>query len=93
MDETYIPTRPKTGHLSRTVDKQGNTVESLFQAHARNRCDDGLFRKAVVTSAPRFPRKITLDGHKQSHWGLRRLRRADRRWMNVLVRNCQYMNN
>jgi hypothetical protein len=33
-----------------------------------------FFRKAVVTCAPRFPRKITLDGHKQSHWELRRLR-------------------
>jgi transposase-like protein len=52
-----------------------------------------LFRKAVASSAPRWPRKITLDGHKQSHWALRRLRREDRRWVDVLVRNCQYLNN
>ena len=31
MDETYIQTRPTTGYLYRAVDKQGKTVESLFQ--------------------------------------------------------------
>jgi DDE domain len=30
---------------------------------------------------------------RRVHWGLRRLRREDRRWMNVLVRNSQYLNN
>ena len=34
-----------------------------------------FFCKAVAACAPRWPRKITLDGHKQSHWALRRLRR------------------
>ena len=52
-----------------------------------------FFRKAVVTCAPRWPRKITLDGHQQTHWGLRRLRREDRRWKYVLVRNSQYLDN
>jgi hypothetical protein len=47
---------------------------------ARNRCRNGpLFRKAVATCAPHCPRKITLDGNKQSPWGLRRLRREDHR--------------
>ena len=52
-----------------------------------------FFRKAVTSSAPRWARKITLDGHKQSHWALRRLRCEDRRWIYVLVRTCQYLNN
>ena len=43
--------------------------------------------------APRWPRKITLDGHKPSHLGLRRLRREDPRWKYVLVRNRPYLNN
>jgi DDE domain len=42
---------------------------------------------------PAWPRKITLDGNRQSHWGLRRLRRQDRRWKDVLVRNCPYLSN
>ena len=31
VDETYIQTRPRMGHLYRAVDKQGKTVESLLQ--------------------------------------------------------------
>jgi hypothetical protein len=31
VDETYIHTRPKMGYLYRAVDKQGTTVDSLFQ--------------------------------------------------------------
>ncbi len=31
VDETYIRTRPRTGYPYRAVDKQGKTVESLFQ--------------------------------------------------------------
>ena len=29
----------------------------------------------------------------EHNWALRRLRREDRRWIYVLVRNCQYLNN
>ena len=93
VDETYIRTRPKTGYLYRAVDKQGKTVESLFQTSRGIAAAMAFFRKAAASSAPRWPRKITLDGHKQSHWALRRLRREDRRWIYVLVRNCQYLNN
>jgi hypothetical protein len=42
VDETYIRTQPKTGYLYRAVDKQGKTVESLFQTQ-RNRCGNGPF--------------------------------------------------
>lgn len=52
-----------------------------------------FFRKAVASRAPRWPRKITLDGHKPSHLGLRRLRREDSRWKHVLVRTSPYLNN
>jgi transposase-like protein len=93
VDETYIRTQPKTGYLYRAVDKQGRTVESLFQTERGIAAAMAFFRKAVVSRAPRWPRRITLDGNKQSHWGLRRLRREDRRWKYVLVRNSQYLNN
>ena len=93
VDETYIRTRPKSGYLYRAVEKHGKTVDLLFQTSRGIAAAMAFFRKAVTSSAPRWPRKITLDGHKQSHWALRRLRREDRRRLYVLARNCQYLNN
>src|ERR1700732_1931671 len=52
-----------------------------------------FFRKALASCAPRWPRKIALDGHKPSHLGLRRLRREDHRWKYVLVRRSQHLTN
>jgi transposase-like protein len=93
VDETYIHTRPKMGYLYRAVDKQGKTVDSLFQTGRGIAAAMAFFRKALAFCAPRWPRKITLDGHKPSHLGLRRLRREDHRWKYVLVRRSQYLNN
>ena len=86
-------TRPKTGDLYRAVDKQGKAAESLFQTSRGIAVAMAFFRKGVTSSAPRWPRKITRDRHKQSHWALRRLHREDRRWIYVFVRNCQCLNN
>jgi len=93
VDETYIRTRPKTGYLYRAVDKQGKTVDSLFQAGRGIAAAMAFFRKALTSSAPRWPRKITLDGHRPSHLALRRLRREDHRWKSVIVRKSHYLNN
>jgi transposase-like protein len=93
VDETYIHTRPKTGCLYRAVDKQSKTVDSLFQTGRGIPAAMAFFRKALMSFAPRWPRKITLDGHSPSHLGLRRLRREDHRWKYVLVRKSHYLNN
>ena len=93
VDETYIRTRPGMGYVYRAVDKQGKTGESLFQISRGIASAMAFFRKAVVSCAPWWPRKITLDGHRQSHWALRGLRWEDRRWICVQVRKCQYLNN
>jgi transposase-like protein len=93
VDETYIRTRPKTGYLYRAVDKEGKTVDSLFHPGRGITAAMDFFRKAAACCAPRWPRKITLDGHKPSHLGLRRLRREDHRWKYVLVRTSPYLNN
>ncbi len=93
VDETYIHTRPKTGYLYRAVDKEGKTVDSLFQVGRGIAAAMAFFRKAVMSCAPRWPRKIRLDGHKPSHLGLRRLRREKHRWKYVLVRTSRYLNN
>jgi transposase-like protein len=50
---------------------------------------DFLLRPDAVSP----PRKITLDGHKQSHLALRLLRREDPKWKYVQVRSGQYLNN
>ena len=55
--------------------------------------NDAFFRKALSASLPRWPRKITLDGHLQSHIALRLLRREDPKWKYVEVRSNQYLNN
>ncbi|MHB1872177.1 MAG: DDE-type integrase/transposase/recombinase [Steroidobacteraceae bacterium] len=63
VDEPYIWTRPKTGHLYRAVDKQGKTVESLFDTRRGIAAAMAFLRKAMASSAPRWPRKVALDGH------------------------------
>src|ERR1700686_1415170 len=93
VDETFIHTRPKMGYLYRAVDKDGKTVDSLFQVGRGIAAAMAFFRKALASCAPRWPRKITLDGHRPSHSGLRRLRREDYRWKYVLVRRSCYLNN
>jgi transposase-like protein len=43
--------------------------------------------------SPRWPRKITLDGLKQSHLALWLLRLEEPKWKYVQVRSSQYLNN
>jgi len=86
VDETFIHVRPKMGYLYRAVDKDGRTVDWLFQIGRGIAAAMAFFRKALASCAFRWPRKITLDGHRPSHSGLRRLRLEDYRWKYVLVR-------
>jgi len=81
------------GYLYRAVDKDGRTVDSLFQIGRGIAAAMAFFSKALASCAFRWPRKITLDGHRPSHSGLRRLRREDYRWKYVLVRKSRYLNN
>jgi transposase-like protein len=74
VDETYIPVRGKWHYLYRAVDKRGKTVDFLLRPDRGIAAAQAFFRKALATSPPRRPRKITLDGHalKQcsdnAHW-------------------------
>ena len=79
-------------YLYRAVDKRGKTVDVLLRPD-RGIAAQAFFRKALATSLPRWPRKITLDGHAPSHQALRLLRRENPKWKYVLVRNCRYLNN
>ena len=93
VDGTYINIRGKFSYLYRAVDKHGKTVDFLLRPDRGIAAAQAFFRKALSTSLPRWPRKITLDGHLQSHMALRLLRREDPKWKYVEVRSNQYLNN
>jgi transposase-like protein len=93
VDETYIRIRGKWNSLYRAVDKHGKTVDFLLRPDRSIAAAQAFFRKALSTTSPRWPRKITLDGNRQSHSALRLLRREHPKWKYVQVRTSQYLNN
>jgi transposase-like protein len=93
VDETYIKIRGKWNYLYRAVDKHGKTVDFLLRPDRGIAAAEAFFRKALSTNLRRWPRKITLDGHLQSHVALRLLRREDPKWKYVEVRSNQHVNN
>ncbi len=93
VDETYIRIRGKWHYLYRAVDKHGKTVDFLLRPDRGIAAAQAFFRKALTTSLPRWPRKVTLDGYPPSHQALRLLRREDPKCKYVLMRSCQYLNN
>jgi transposase-like protein len=93
VDETYICVRGKWHYLYRAVDKHGKTVDFLLRPDRGIAAAQAFFRKALTTSSPRWPRKVTLVGNSASHRALRLLRREDPKWKYVLVRSCRYLNN
>jgi transposase-like protein len=93
VDETYIKVRGKWNYLYCAVDKHGKTVDFLLRPDRGIAAAQAFFRKALSTSLPKWPRKITLDGQVPSHIALRLLRREDPKWKDVEVRSNQYLNN
>jgi transposase-like protein len=93
VDEIYIRSRPKLCYLYRAVDKYGKTVESLLRPDSGFAAAQAFFRKALALNLPKWPRKITSDGHTPSHVGLRLLHREDPKWKYVVVRTNRYLNN
>jgi transposase-like protein len=93
VDETYRNIRGKFNYLYRAVDKHGKTVDFLLRPDRGIAAAQAFFRKALSTGLPRWSRKITLDGHLQSHMALRLLRREDPKWKYVEVRSNRYLNN
>jgi transposase-like protein len=71
VNETYINIRGKWSYLYRAVDRHGKTVDFLLRPDRGIAAAQAFFRKALSTNLPRWPRKITLDGHLQSHLVLR----------------------
>jgi transposase-like protein len=50
-------------YLYRAVGKHGKTVDFLLRPDRGIAAAQAFFRKALSTSLPRWPRKITLDSH------------------------------
>ena len=76
VDESYVSVRGKWHYLYRAVDKFGKSVDFLLRPNRGIASAQAFFRKALGTHAPRWPRKITLDGNSASHRALRLLRRS-----------------
>jgi transposase-like protein len=93
VDETYISIRGKWSYLYRAVDRHGKTVDFLLRPDRTIAAAQAFFRKALSTTLPRWPRKVTLDGNRQSHSALWLLRREHPKWKYVQVRSSQYLNN
>ncbi|SRR5258706_6245411 len=93
VDESYIKFHPKLSYQYRAVDKYGKAVESLLRADRGIAAAQTIFRRALALNLPKWPRKITLDGHRPNHVGLRLLRRKDPKWKYILVRTNRQLNN
>jgi transposase-like protein len=78
---------------ARAVDKHGKTVDFLLRHDRGIPAAQAFFRKALATTLPRVPRKVTLDGHVPSRRALWLLRREHPCWRNVKVRTNKYLNN
>lgn len=67
VDETYVSIKAKWHYLYRAVDKHGKTVDFLLRRDRGIAAAQSFFRKALASTLPRVPRKVTLDGHVPSH--------------------------
>ena len=93
VDETAVSVRGGRHYLYRAVDKHGKSVDFLLRADRGMDAAQALFRRAVATHRPRWPRNVNLDGNAASHRALRLLGQEDSRWQSVVVRSCRYLNN
>jgi transposase-like protein len=93
VDEIYVSIKAKWHYLYRAVDKHGNTVDFLLRSGRGISAAQAFFRKALASTLPRVPPKVTLDAHVPSHRALWLLRREHPCWRNVKVRSNKYLNN
>jgi transposase-like protein len=77
MGETAVPVRGGGHYLYKAVDKYGKTVDSLLCTDRSDLAARAFFTKALQTHAPRWPKKVNLDGNAASHRALRLLRQEN----------------
>ena len=84
--EWMRPTSASVVHGATCIAQSINMVRPSISSQA-------FFRKALVSNGNRFPRTVTLDGHRPSRAALWKLRMEHVRWRHGKVRTCQYLNN
>jgi transposase-like protein len=73
-DSRSVPKMSLDGNLC-GLDKHGKTVDFLLRRDRGIAAAQAFFRKALASSLPRVPRKVTLDRHVPSRRALWLLRR------------------
>jgi len=80
-DENCLCIHGNRHYLYCAVDMQRMTVDFLLPQDRGVAAAQASFGKALATNPTRWPRKVTLDGHVQSHCALRLLRWQNPKWM------------
>ena len=89
MDETYIRVRGEWKYLYRAVDKAGDTVDFLLQAHRDKAAARRFFEQAVERNGS--PEKVTIDKSGSNVAALEALNVGRRK--PIVVRQVKYLNN
>ena len=74
VDETYVCVRGKWNYLYRAVDLYGQTIDFVLRKDRGVAAAQAFFLKALASNGNRFPRTVTLDGHRPSRAALWKLR-------------------
>ncbi len=70
VDQRYLKIKAKWHYLYRAVDQHGKTADFLLRRDRGIAAAQAFFRKALDSTLPRVPRKVTLDGHVPSRRAL-----------------------
>ncbi|MFM0566412.1 IS6 family transposase, partial [Paraburkholderia sediminicola] len=89
MDETYVKVRGQWKYLYRAVDKAGNTVDFLLQAHRDKAAARRYFEKAIDRNGA--PETVTMDKSGANLAALQAIN-AERETP-INVRQVKYLNN
>ena len=87
LNETYVKVSGRWCYLYRTIDRDGNLLDSMLSEH-RDRQAARRFLRRLLDASPRRPLRLTTDKHPAYNKAVR--------WIvgrKVLHRQNQYLNN
>jgi transposase-like protein len=89
MDETYVKVKGEWKYLYRAVDKAGDTVDFLLQAHRDKAAACRFFEQAIEQNGK--PEKVTIDKSGSNVAALEAINAGRRN--RIAVRQVKYLNN
>jgi len=89
MDETYIKINGQWKYLYRAVDKEGQTVDFLFNAKRDKTAAMRFFNKAMLLNG--LPGKIAMDKSGANKAAIDQI--IEDKGLSVIVRQVKYLNN